>query len=186
MKNIKDLKIKSIEDLEVRNVKTFPSMEWGEDGGLEADIYYQGKFAVRIFQEGNGGCALDTERDDAVLKAAKPSILAILKRLDKAYSYYSWLKTKTVENLDADDYESVANLFIEQYDLIKDAKKGFKKGCATFIAIISGSVICTSTSMYNMSKQYVAKLIELGHFKGVSNDYDRLVVLTAADINNAF
>ena len=186
MKNIKDLKIKSIEGLEVRNVKTFPSMEWGEDGGLEADIYYQGKFAVRIFQEGNGGCALDTEQDDAVLTAAKPAMLTLLKRLVKGYSYYSWLKTKTVKTLDADDYESIANLFIEQYDLIKDAKKGFKKGFKSAITVITDSLIQTAYSMNEITVQEVANLIKLGKIKGVKDNYDRLVVLTAADINNTF
>lgn len=186
MKNIKDLKLKSIEGLEVRNLKTFPSMEWGEDGGLEADIYYDGKFAVRVFQEGNGGCAIDTERDDTILSAAKPAILALLRRLDKAYDHYDWLKNKTVDTLDADDYESVANLFVEQYDFVKGAKSCFKKGNQTFIGIVSGAVVHTLNSMYEMSEQDVAKLISLGRVKGVSSDYDRLVVLTSSNIANSF
>lgn len=185
MRNIKDLKIKSKEGLEVRNLKTFPSMEWGDDGGCEADIYYNGKFAVRVFQEGNGGCALDTERDDAILTAAKPSILAMIKRLDKTYEQYDWLKNKTVDTLDADDYEAIVNLFLEQYDFIKDAKKCFKNGFGTFVAVCKGALINTFHSTYDLAEPTVMSLIKNGVVK-VDKDYDRLVILTTETVGNAF
>ena len=43
------------EKLTIKNIKTFPSMEWGENGGLRCDIYLKGKKVAEYIDWGNGG-----------------------------------------------------------------------------------------------------------------------------------
>ena len=43
------------EKIEIKKYKTFPSMEWGENGGCCCDIYIGSKKVAEYFNEGNGG-----------------------------------------------------------------------------------------------------------------------------------
>lgn len=43
------------EQITIKNIKHFPSMEWGEDGGTSADIYYKGKKILNYVNYGDGG-----------------------------------------------------------------------------------------------------------------------------------
>lgn len=43
------------EQITIKNIKHFPSMEWGEDGGTFADIYYKGKKVLNYVNYGDGG-----------------------------------------------------------------------------------------------------------------------------------
>ena len=47
--------MKTKEQIEIKKYKTFPSMEWGENGGCCCDIYVKGKKVATYFDEGNGG-----------------------------------------------------------------------------------------------------------------------------------
>ena len=58
MKQVKDLRITTKEGFSVKNLQRFPSMEYGEDGGLQADLYCNGDFLMTVFDAGDGGCAI--------------------------------------------------------------------------------------------------------------------------------
>lgn len=49
--------MKTREGIELKKLKTFPSTEWGEDGGCSCDIYYKGKKVAEFFNAGDGGDA---------------------------------------------------------------------------------------------------------------------------------
>lgn len=143
MQNIKKLKSKSIEGLEVRNYQTFPSMEWGEDGGLQADLYYNGKFLARIYNEGNGGCAIaymQTKSHDE-WSDFKKACFDFLIRNDKDFgpqSKYEFMRNKTPNNLNDDDFETVVNLLKERHDHIKEGERALKRNWGKIAIIDEG------------------------------------------------
>mgnify|MGYP003290648368 CR=1 FL=1 len=135
MQNIKKLKTKTIEGIEVKNYQTFPSMEWGENGGLRADIYYKGKYVVQVYNEGNGGMAIETYqiKDQELINDFKKSVHSFLLRNDKNYgpnSEFKWLRDKTAESIDGDDLEEFVNLVYLHHEKIAEINKGLKKGYA--------------------------------------------------------
>lgn len=127
MKSIKKLKSLATGNITVTNYKTFPSMEWGENGGMEADICVNKIPVVHIFQEGNGGCAFDTVLNKELLSSLKENVLKVLKKHDDGYSKYDFLKDKTAEKVDADDFESFINLMAQRHDDIKLLESRNKK-----------------------------------------------------------
>lgn len=127
MKSIKKLKSLATGNITVTNYKTFPSMEWGENGGMEADICVNKTPVVHIFQEGNGGCAFDTVLNKELLSSLKENVLKVLKKHDDGYSKYDFLKDKTAEKVDADDFESFINLMAQRHDDIKLLESRNKK-----------------------------------------------------------
>lgn len=127
MKNIKKLKSVAVGNITIQNYKTFPSMEWGEDGGLDADICVNKTPVVHIYQEGNGGCALDTVLNEELLPSLKENVLKVLKKHDDGYQKYGWLKNKTAEKVDADDFESFVNVMAQRHDDIKLLESRNKK-----------------------------------------------------------
>ena len=143
MKNIKDLGITTEEGFEVKNLKRFPSMEWGEEGGLEADLYYKGDKILTLYQEGNGGCATTymTEKGNCILGEIRNAGLTFLKRVDEDYSgqgkYAHLFANITVQNFRDDEWESLINNIEERYDMVKQVKKSFKKGFKTVVACMS-------------------------------------------------
>lgn len=138
MKNIKNLKIKTKEGFEVKNLQRFPSMEWGEEGGLEADLYYNGKYIMQVYQAGDGGPANISYIGDFYEKnknEVNEAALKFLIRMDPT-SYgptakYEWARTKTADQMDDDDWEMVVVEIERLYDDIKEVKKSFKKGYQT-------------------------------------------------------
>lgn len=132
MQNIKNLKAKTLDGLTVKNYQTFPSMEWGENGGMQADLYYKGKFLARVLQEGNGGCAISYMQTKSETEWAdfKKAIFDFLLRNDKDFgpnSQYKWMRDKTPEKIDDDDMEIAINLIKLRHDHIKEAEKALKK-----------------------------------------------------------
>lgn len=132
MKNIKNLGITTQEGFSVKNLQRFPSMEWGDEGGLQAELYYNGKEVMTVYQEGNGGCAITylTDYGRSIEKELKEQGLRFLKRVDFCYgenTEYEWLKKKTAKNFDDDDWEAVIINIESRYDLVKDFKKILKK-----------------------------------------------------------
>ena len=139
MKNIKNLKIKTCEGFEVKNLQRFPSMEWGDEGGMSADIYYNGKHILSVFQAGDGGCAkIDyTEYGEQNLQTIIPQATAFLKRstyrdlldeCDSANTYNQYCFY--------DEWEYLIHAIEEQYDKVKTIKKLFKKGYQA-VAVVS-------------------------------------------------
>ena len=133
MKHVKRLGITTVEGFEVRDLQRFPSMEWGPEGGLQADLYYRGKKVMQVFQEGNGGPAITYTED--YYREHKTEIdlqcLRFLKRVDENYgadSQYASLRNKRINNIDDDDWEAVVNNIEEYYDDVKQAAKSFRAG----------------------------------------------------------
>ena len=141
MKNIKDLKIKTLEGFSVKNLQRFPSMEWGDEGGLQANVLYNGKEVFQIYQEGNGGPAITywTDYGKSIEKEVRERAFEFLKRVDKDYqegSEYQWLMAKEPKDINDDDFETMVVLIEEQYERVKFVKKSFKNGYKT-VAILS-------------------------------------------------
>ncbi|MBQ0142029.1 MAG: hypothetical protein KBT06_04395 [Prevotellaceae bacterium] len=141
MKHIANLGITTKEGFSVKQLERFPSMEWGDEGGMRADLYYKNIRICQVFQEGNGGEAIaymDAKLNEKLLKEVQKAALACLKRLEPN-SYgpqgYDWLKNKTPSKIDDGDYEAVVNNIEQYYDDLKQAKKIFKKGY-TAVAVI--------------------------------------------------
>ena len=142
MKSIKDLKIKTKEGFEVKNLERFPSMEFGPEGGLKADLYYQGNHILNLYQAGNGGCAF--AHPTSYYKEHKLEInaqgLSFLKRVDEYYgpnSPYDFLKNKTAADMSDDDWEGIINHIEEYYDDIVSAAKSFKEGYKAVVSMKS-------------------------------------------------
>lgn len=142
MKNIKNLGITTIEGFEVRDLQRFPSMEFGEEGGLQAELYYKGKHIMRVYQEGNGGCAITYPEN--YYREHKTEIdlqcLRFLKRVDKSYgsdSPYEWLRDKKIDKINDDDWEAVVNNIEEYYDDVKAAAKSFRAGYKAVVSMKS-------------------------------------------------
>jgi len=157
MKHIKDLGFKSKEGIEVKDLQRFPSMEWGEEGGLQAEIYFNGVHVMRVYQEGNGGCACTYNVNEQIMPEFRKAALEFLKRTDDAYTSgeFSWLVGKTPEKLDDDDFEAVVLSMENHYDTLKEAKKAFNKGAKTFVYIeYAGGLISSLTSPFNISGNY--------------------------------
>ena len=138
MKQIRDLEITTKEGFSVKNLKRFPSMEYGENGGVEADVYYNGDLIMTVFDEGNGGCAITYTKELYNLKKGEINgkALTCLKRLDKNWDKYDWLKEKTPKDIDDDDWLGIVNIIEDYYDDYKQVKKAFKDGYKT-IAVLS-------------------------------------------------
>ena len=144
MKQINDLGIMTLEGLSIKNLQRFPSMEWGPEGGMSADIYYKGVKVVEVFQEGNGGCASAsiTQAGEDILGEIRDAGLTFLRRVDKAYgpnTQYSWLKNKTVKNFNDDDWEAVVNSLENRYEDVALAAKRFTQGYKA-VAIVTDPV----------------------------------------------
>ena len=140
MKNIKRLGITTIEGFEVRDLQRFPSMEWGDEGGMKAVLYYKGNQIMQVLQEGNGGPAITYTSD--YYREHKTEIdlqcLRFLKRVDESYgpnSKYDWLRDKKVDQINDDDWEAVVNNIEEYYDDVKGAAKQFRAGYKAVVVL---------------------------------------------------
>ena len=138
MKDIKNLGITTSEGFSVKNLKRFPSMEWGEEGGLQADLWYKGNEVMTVYNDGNGGPAICyyTDYGKKIMDVLKTNALSFLKRKDDNFNKYDWLRNKTAKDIDDDDFESVVNCIEERYYECKELKKSFKKGFKS-VAILS-------------------------------------------------
>lgn len=145
MRHIKNLGIKTKEGFEVKNYSTFPSMEWGDDGGMQADLYYNGKKIGQVFQEGNGGCAVLHTYDSEIelTNEIKEKALTCLKRLDDSYSKYDFLKSRQTKDVNDDDFESIVVEIAHMYDIKKDVSRYIKKGFQTIFLIERDGGLCS-------------------------------------------
>lgn len=100
--------MKTIEGLEIKNLKTFPSMEWGENGGVSCDIYFKNKKIAEYFNDGNGGCADVKMCKNSIIthQELKDMCFTIADRLDPVFA-----ATFTEEIRRMDTIENVVGLF---------------------------------------------------------------------------
>lgn len=177
MKNIKRLGITTIEGFEVRDLQRFPSMEWGPEGGLQADLYYKGNKIMQVLQEGNGGPALTYTED--YYREHKTEIdlqcLRFLKRIDENYgpnSEFASLRNKRTNNIDDDDWEAVVNNIEEYYDDVKQAGKSFRAGYKA-VAALKAPWQTDYLQFYNpnITDEDVSKWLEKNDPKGKYTHY---------------
>lgn len=102
MKNISDLKIKTFEGLSIKNYSRFPSREWGDEGGMQADVYLNGNYTGKIYNAGDGGDAFFYKGDKCDIEALKTACFKFLKRVDKSYFKYSFSPKKASDLRDDD------------------------------------------------------------------------------------
>lgn len=170
MKTIKNLGIKTHEGFEVKNLQRFPSMEWGDEGGMKAEVFYIGKLAFTIYQEGNGGEAITywTDYGREHLEEIKTDTLEFLKRVDNDYGEngrFDWLKNKTVKDINDDDFESLVNNLEKRYDDIKFAKKQFKKGYHSIAVLDSDYEVKYLSHIGIMADSFVEQYLEQNNLK---------------------
>lgn len=141
MKQIRDLGITTKEGFSVENLKRFPSMEWGEDGGLQADLFYKGDKIMTVFNAGDGGCAIchTTELYSTKMGEIKTAALAFLKRCDDNWDKYDFLRDKAAKDIDDDDFESTVTVIEERYDLLSQLKKSFRNGYK-YVAVLKNDL----------------------------------------------
>lgn len=142
MKEIKRCAIKTKEGFEVRDLKRFPSLEYGDEGGLQADIYLNGEKILQVFNAGDGGPALTYTTEYFRKNRLELNALALkfLKRVDPYYmegSKHKLFADLTAENFSDDDWESVALNIEEFYDDVSVAADSFRKGYKA-VAVLSG------------------------------------------------
>ena len=133
MKEIKNLGIKTQEGFEIKNLQRFPSREWGDEGGLQADIYYKDEKIAQYYDAGDGGMAnmYWTDYGRSVKKEAQTDAIKFLQRCDADYrpgsKYYDLLfKDQKPQNFDEDDWGTLIILIEEHYDKIKMIKETLK------------------------------------------------------------
>lgn len=163
MKNIKNLNITTQEGFSIKNLQRFPSMEWGDEGGLQADVFYNGQKIFQLYDAGDGGMAnyYLTEYGKKTEQEWREKAFQFLKRVDKDYqdgSEYEWLNAKTPKELDDSDFETLVVLIEDRYSRVQFAKKSFKKGYKT-VAILSND-FQTSYLQYYQENVPMAKVQE--------------------------
>ena len=140
MKNVKMPGITTKEGFELRNLQRFPSMEFGDEGGLQVDIYYNKHKIMQVYQEGNGGPAITYTEQYYLDHKTEIDLqcLRFLKRVDENYgpnSEFASLRNKRINNIDDDDWEALANNIEEYYDDVKAAAKSFRAGYKAVVAL---------------------------------------------------
>lgn len=116
MKHIKDLKITTKEGLSIKNYKTFPSREWGDNGGMQADVYLNGVYVGQVYDAGDGGMGdfYGSDKDNWSVNEFKTACFNFLKRKDKNYFKHSFMP-KQASACNEDDYVCMVDLIASFY-----------------------------------------------------------------------
>lgn len=142
MKQIKNFKTITKEGFGIANLQRFPSREWGDEGGFQADVLFNNQKIAKVFQEGDGGFAdvyFEKDLTEELLTEVKDKLISFLKRYDYAYqesSPYEWLKNKTSQGVGNDEFEALVVDIEEAEGTFKSAQKRFKKTDAKGVANI--------------------------------------------------
>ena len=134
MKQIKNFKTITKEGFGIANLQRFPSREWGDEGGFQADVLFNNQKIAKVFQEGDGGFAdvyFEKDLTEELLTEVKDKLISFLKRYDYAYqesSPYEWLKNKTSQGVGNDEFEALVVDIEEAEGTFKSALKKFKPG----------------------------------------------------------
>ena len=145
MKQIKDLNVTTKEGLSVKNLERFPSMEWGDEGGLKAELWLDGNTYVgTLFQAGNGGMANFTWNANLIAETReqiKQYVFKFLMRNDKDFgpnSKYEFMRDKTPAKIDDDDIEMLIIILEEEYDARQVVNKSLKRGYKSVARVNQG------------------------------------------------
>ena len=145
MKQIKDLKITTKEGLSVRNLQRFPSLEFGSEGGLQAELWLDGNTYVgKLFQEGNGGMANFTWNANLITETRekiKQYVFDFLLRNDEDFgpnSKYEFMRDKTPTKIDDDDIEMLITILEEEYDARRIVAKSLRNGYKSVARVNQG------------------------------------------------
>ena len=142
MKQIKNFKTITKEGFSVANLQRFPSREWGDEGGFQADVLFNNQKIAKVFQEGDGGCAdvyFKKDLTEKLLTEVKDNLISFLKRYDYCYqesSPYEWLKKKTAQGVGNDEFEALVVNIEEAEETFRSAQKRFKKADVKGVANI--------------------------------------------------
>ena len=123
--------VSTLEGFSIKNLKRFPSSEWGDMGGVDVDVYYKGKKIMNVFNAGDGGMSKVAATDLFYLTAdeLKANALKLLKRLEPCYSTLPFLASKEAKDINEDDWLAVAEhiaLGISDYAyVVASLKKGY-------------------------------------------------------------
>ena len=132
MKQIKNFQTITKEGFSVANLQRFPSKEWGDEGGFQADVLFKSQKIAQVFQQGDGGCAdvyFEKDLTKEFLAEVKDNLISFLKRYDYCYqesSPYEWLKKKTAQDVGNDEFETlVVNIEAaeDNFKLAQDLKQ---------------------------------------------------------------
>lgn len=115
MKQIKKMNLKTKEGFSLRNIITFPSLEWGDNGGIKADLLYCGAYIGNLYNAGDGGMANFYFDDGVNIDLIKNEVLKCLKRLDTCYTLYKFLRERTPKQVNEDDYDALVALLVDNY-----------------------------------------------------------------------
>lgn len=116
--------MKTLEGIELKSVKHFPSMEWGPKGGTSCTIWYQGKKAFEFFNEGNGGCAHITQVGDITEKEFDKIAMQVHARLDPVSQTQYSPEILAMEPIDS-MVENLLNLLDNEKQFKKYVKQGY-------------------------------------------------------------
>lgn len=106
----------------VKKLKTFPSMEWGEDGGFCCDIYYDGVKQGYFHQAGEGGCYSYNYYPGNTI--SERELNEYCKKFFNKNEFARGILEYSLEDVERFvDLETMVLLFFE----LKDYKKLFKK-----------------------------------------------------------
>lgn len=107
--------------LAIKKFKTFPSLEWGDNGGFCCDVYFEGKLQGHLHQAGEGGTYYyDSQPDSKPEKELADYFRNYLKR-NKFARLVSGYSLDTIDKLV--DLESAVLFLSTVKALEKDIKK---------------------------------------------------------------
>lgn len=189
MKNIKDLGIKTKEGFGVKNYQTFPSMEWGDDGGMKADVYLDDVRVGTVFQRGDGGCADFTWDQSAERAAVKQKLFDTLTRLEPLFTNPEYVSVlpHTPEDCSDDEFEMLVNCIVEKRDAIKSCKEFYANGMPYTALVYEGPYVHYLGSRISQKSEFENILKRSIENKKITsfNKYDGIVMIDNNDaINN--
>ena len=111
---IKDLKITTKEGLSIKNYKPFPSHEWGDNGGMQADVYLNDAYIGQVYDDGEGGMGDMYFEKGADIDNFKTACFNFLKRKDKDYLKHKFMP-KQASACNEDDYVFMVDLIASFY-----------------------------------------------------------------------
>lgn len=94
-----NLLVRTKEGISVKNLRHFPSSEWGDNGGTSAQVYYKGMYVADFIDYGDGGMPTLTY-DESVKNTdvIDTDCITALKRLDPSLKKYDFLWKKNKAN----------------------------------------------------------------------------------------
>ena len=174
----KKLGFSTQEGLTLANFEDGWSMEYGQGGSYHCDLLYKGEVVAELTEEGNGGClGVYRKVNKEEIKEVEKAILACLKRCNKNYgpeSPYDFCKNATETT--CDEYASLAEMLLNEYDKRKEVAKSFKKG---YMCVGIYDYDYGYTTIGGMDKSTIVAYAIANNIKGTPTFYDKGYVFEA-------